>query len=104
MAMVQFSTILLAVGRYMDPVTDAELSDMAEHVTPTAHERIATILGMDLDVVANLRGAYREDMHGISLGILKMWCNIHHKPGNRIVSLGIHPSVFHLIKYAQYSG
>ncbi len=84
--MIQFSTILLAVGKYMNPVSEAEMSELAEHVTPMAHERIAVILGMDLDVVANLRGEHREHMHGISLAILKRWCNKHHQAGNKIVS------------------
>ncbi len=70
----------------MEPVNEKELSELAECITPSAQERIALILGMDGDVVANLRGEHRENIHGISLGVFKRWRNIHHQPGNKIVS------------------
>ncbi len=76
----------LPVGEYMKPVTEKELSELAEYIPPNAQERIALILGMEGEVVANLRGEHRENMHGISLGILKRWTNINHEPGNRVVS------------------
>ncbi len=69
----------------MKPVTEAELSELAEIIPPKAQERIALILGMEGEVVANLRGEHRENIHGISLGILKRWRNNHHEPGNRVV-------------------
>ena len=69
-----------AVGAYMEPVTEEELSALADFIPPKAQERIALILGMEGEVVANLRGEHRENMHGISLGILKRWSNIHHQP------------------------
>ncbi len=81
-----------SVGEYMDPVTDTELSELADYMPPKSHERIALILGMGREVVPNLRGEHRDNMHGISLGLLKKWTNIHHQPGNRVVSLRVHVS------------
>ena len=70
----------------MKRVSEAELSELAEYIPPKAQERLALILGMEGEVVANLRGEHRDNMHGISLGILKKWRNAHHQPGNRVVS------------------
>ncbi len=78
--------MLFVVGEYMNPVTDLELSDLANYIPPNAQERIALILGMGGEVVPNLKGEHRDNMHGISLGILKKWRNAHHQPGNRVVS------------------
>ncbi len=84
-------TLLVAVGAYMEPVTELELSTLAEIIPPNAQERIALLLGMEGEVVPNLRGEHRENIHGISLGILRRWANKHYKPGNRVVS-EIHPN------------
>ncbi len=70
----------------MEPLTEKELSELAEYLPPHAHERIAIILGMGREVVPNLRGEHRENMHGISLGLLKKWTNKYHQSGNRVVS------------------
>ncbi len=71
----------------MKPVTEAELSELADYIPPNIQERIAIILGTKTEVVTNLRGRHRENIHGISLGILKTWSNKHHEPGNRIVRI-----------------
>ncbi len=73
----------------MDPVTDTELSELAEYIPPNTQERIALILQMGREVVQNLRGEHRENTHGVSLGILKKWTNRHHDPGNKVVSFNV---------------
>ncbi len=70
----------------MKPVNEEELSQLAECIVPSAQERVALILGMEGEVVANLRGQHRENIHGISLAILRRYTNKHHQHGNRIVS------------------
>ncbi len=70
----------------MNPITEEELSQLAECIVPSAQERVALILGMEGEVVANLRGQHRENVHGTSLAILRRYTNKHHQPGNRIVS------------------
>ncbi len=70
----------------MEPISEEEMSELADCITPLIQERIALLLGMEGEVVANLRGEHRENVHGVSLGILKRWRNKNHQPGNRIVS------------------
>ncbi len=48
----------------MNPVNEEELSQLAECIVPSAQERVALILGMEGEVVANLRGQHRENIHG----------------------------------------
>ncbi len=78
--------MLFVVGEYMNPVTEVELSDLANYIPPNAQERIALILGMEGETVENLRGEHRDNIHGISLGILRKWKNAHHQKGNKVVS------------------
>ncbi len=70
----------------MEPLTEKELSELADYFPPHAHERIALILDLEGEVVANLLGQHRDNMHSVSLGILRRWKNINHEPGNRVVS------------------
>ncbi len=78
--------MLFVVGEYMNPITEVELSDLAQYIPPNAQERITLILGMEANIVANLRGEHRDNMHGVSLGILRKWRNANHQKGNRVVS------------------
>ena len=79
--------ILFVVGEYMNPISEEELNELAEFIPPPAHEKVAAILKMEGEVVANLRGEHRDNMHGVSLGILRKWRNVNHQKGNRVVSL-----------------
>ncbi len=74
------------VGAFMEPLTEAELSTLADYIPPKAQERVALILGMDGEVVLNLRGEHRDNIHGISLAILRRWTKMNYQPGNRVVS------------------
>ncbi len=73
-------------NEYLKPVTAAELCELAEYIPANSQERIALILGMDTQVVPNMRGTHRDNMHGICLGILNKWKNKNFQPGNRLVS------------------
>ncbi len=70
----------------MNPVNEEELNELAEFIPPTAHERVAVILNMEGETVKNLQGEHRDNMHGISLGILRKWRNANHQNGNKVVS------------------
>ncbi len=69
----------------MNPITEQELNELAEFIPPNSHERVAARLDIEGEMVANLRAEHRDNMHGVSLGILRKWRNANHQNGNRVV-------------------
>ncbi len=76
------------------PVAVLELDRLAEFIEPNIQERLAVILGLSTELVANLRAQYREDTHGVSFAILRTWRNKNPHPRNRVVGHSLIPGIF----------
>ncbi len=68
------------------PLGEAVLVDFAEYITYDNQERIAVMLGFDLDKVDTLRSKHRENVTGVSLDLLLEWMTANSQPTNRYVS------------------
>ncbi len=70
----------------MLPLKEQELVEFSEYIRYESQERIAVMLGADLDRVETLRGKHRENVIGVSLDLLLDWMIINPQPTNRYVS------------------
>ena len=70
----------------MQPLGEAELVQFAEYIIPEIQERMAVLLGFDLDKVETLRCKHRENVTGVSLDLLIDWTIRNPQPTNRVVS------------------
>ncbi len=70
----------------IQPLREAELVQFAEYITPEIQERMAVMLGFELDKVETLRCKHRENVTGVSLDLLIDWTIRNPQPTNRLVS------------------
>ncbi len=94
-----------AAGRFsqspleeMEPLSEADLVEFAEYVTPEHQERMSVMLGSDLDRVETLRCKHRENVTGVSLDLLIDWMTCNPQPTNRLVS-----SITHCLTHSKYN-
>ena len=70
----------------MEPLVEAELTEFAEYITYQTQERMAVMLGFDVNRVETLRCKHREHVTGVSLDLLIDWMRANPQPTNRLVS------------------
>ena len=70
----------------MQPLGESELVEFAEFIIPENQERIAVMLGSNLDKVEMLRSKHRENVTGVTLDLLIDWTIRNPQPTNRLVS------------------
>ncbi len=70
----------------MEPLREADLVEFAEYITPENQERMAVMLGFDLNRVETLRCKHREHVTGVSLDLLLDWMTCNPQPTNRMVN------------------
>ncbi len=70
----------------VEPLSEADLVEFAEYITPEYHERMSIMLGFDVDRVETLRCKHREHVTGVSLDLLIYWMTYNPQPTNRLVS------------------
>ncbi len=71
---------------FMQPLGEPELVEFAEFITPENQERIAVMLGSNLDKVEMLRCKHRENVTAVSVDLLIDWMRCNPQPTNRLVS------------------
>ncbi len=71
---------------FMQPLAEPELAEFAEFIIPENQERIAVMLGSNLDKVEMLRSKHRENVTGVSIDLLIDWMRCNPQPTNRLVS------------------
>ncbi len=72
---------------FMQPLIEAELVEFADYIPYDNQERLAIMLGFDLNKVEILRGKHRENVTGVSLDLLLDWMKCNPQPTNRQVSV-----------------
>ncbi len=75
-----------AAAPFMQPLGELELVEFAEFIIPENQERIAVMLGSNLDKVEILRSKHRENVTAVSLDLLIDWTRRNPQPTNRLVS------------------
>ncbi len=68
------------------PLREKHLVEFSEYISYENQERIAVLLGFDLDKVDTLRCKHRENVTGVSLDLLLDWMRCNPQPTNRMVS------------------
>ncbi len=84
----------------IQPLEEQELVEFAEYISYEYQERIAVMLGFDLNKVDTLRCKHREHITGVTLDLLIDWLRCNPQKSNRCVSdllilLKINRSSFH---------
>ncbi len=74
------------VTSFHEPLGEPELVEFADHITPDIQERIAIMLGFDLDKVETLRCKHRQNVTGVSIDLLIEWKICNPQETNRMVS------------------
>ncbi len=80
------TTNLSSDSSLMNPLGEPELVEFSDYITYDAQERIALMLGFDLDKVEILRCKHRENVTGVSQDLLIDWMICNPQPTNRMVN------------------
>ncbi len=70
----------------MEPLAEPELVEFSEFITYVNQERIAVMLGSNIDKVEILHCKHRENVTGVSIDLLIDWMRRNPQPTNRLVS------------------
>ncbi len=71
---------------FHEPLREPELVELAPYITYDKQQRIAVMLGFDLDKVETLRSKHRENVTEISMDLLIDWMICNPQPTNRMVN------------------
>ncbi len=72
---------------FLQPLGEPELVEFSEFITYVNQERIAVLLGSNIDKVEMLRSKHRENVTGVSIDLLIDWMRRNPQQTNRLVSI-----------------
>ncbi len=74
------------VASFHEPLGEPEVVELSQYITYDNQERVAIMLGSDLDKVETLRCKHRENVTGVTLDLLIDWMIRNPQPTNRMVN------------------